>query len=272
MDMLNAAGINEPPTTWAEFTAAAEKTSDSANGVYGFAMSAIGNEEGTFQFIPWLYGSGATVASVNSPEGIKAFSTLSNLITNGWMSKEVVNWTQGDALNAWAAGKSAMMEMGTWHIANLETDLKDTVTFTYKVAPLPKNEENGAQATVIGGENFGVCSGATEPEACAQFIMYMQSAQGNADWCEVAGKLPVRSDAVPLKSFWTADERFKVFNDSMAFAVPRGPHESWPTISEALYTAEQSALLGQMSPADAAAQAAAVIDPILAETPLPYQA
>ena len=95
------------------------------------------------------------------------------------------------------------------------------------------------------------------------------TAENNADWCEKAGKLPVRGDAVDLKDFWTADERYKVFNDSMEFAVPRGPHPQWPTISEALYTAEQAVLLGEKDAATAAADAAAVIDPLLAETPLP---
>ena len=55
----------------------------------------------------------------------------------------------------------------------------------------------------------------------------------------------------------------------MNFAVPRGPHPQWPTISEALYTAEQAVLLGEKDAATAAADAAAVIDPIVAETPLP---
>ena len=57
----------------------------------------------------------------------------------------------------------------------------------------------------------------------------------------------------------------------MEFAVARGPHESWPTISEAVYTAEQAAILGEKEPADALADAAAVIDPILAETPIAAQ-
>lgn len=99
----------------------------------------------------------------------------------------------------------------------------------------------------------------------------MMSAENNADWCEIAGKLPVRGDAVGLKDFWTADERYKVFNDSMDFAVARGPHESWPTISEAIYKAEQAAILGEKSPADALAEAAKVIDPILEETPIVKQ-
>jgi multiple sugar transport system substrate-binding protein len=129
--------------------------------------------------------------------------------------------------------------------------------------------DNGAQASVIGGENFGVCTGAKNVEACVDFLEYMETAQANADWCEIAGKLPVRADAVELKDFWTEDERYAVFNESMNFAVARGPHAEWPTISEAIYTAEQAVLLGEKDAATAAADAAAVIDPILAENPLP---
>ncbi len=268
MDMLKAAGFENPPTTWDEFRAVCEATTDADNGVYGFAMCCISNEEGTFQFIPWLYGSGATVASVDSAEGASAFGMLADLVSNGWMSKEVVNWGQGDALNAWVAGKAAMLESGTWQIANLDGDFKDTVTWEYQFAEFPESD-NGTQATVIGGKNFGVCAGSEHVAECVEFLKYMQTAENNAEWCEVAGKLPVRGDAVGLKDFWTADARYKVFNDSMEFSVARGPHESWPTISEALYKAEQAAILGEKTPEEAAAGAAEVINPILEEVPLP---
>ncbi len=268
MDMLKEAGFENPPTTWAEFKEVCEATSDPDNGVYGFAMCCISNEEGTFQFIPWLYGSGATVATVDSAEGASAFGFLADLVNNGWMSKEVVNWGQGDALNAWVAGKAAMLQSGTWQIANLDGDFKDTVTWEYKYAEFPKSD-NGTQATVIGGENFGVCAGSEHVAECVEFLKFMQTAENNAEWCEVAGKLPVRGDAVGLKDFWTADERYKVFNDSMEFSVARGPHESWPTISEALYKAEQAAILGEKTPEEAAAGAAEVINPILEKVPLP---
>lgn len=270
MDMLRVAGIDKAPDTWEEFEAACAATSDPDNGVYGFAMCAVSNEEGTFQFIPWLYGAGASIADADSPEAVRAFSFLAELEKNGYMSNEVVGWGQGDALNAWAAGKAAMMEAGTWMIAqNLDNadSIKNNVTWEYEFVPMPS--DNGNRATVIGGENFGVCSSSEHVEACAKFLMTMETAQNNADWCELAGKLPVRGDAVGLKDFWTADERYKVFNDSMNFAVARGPHAQWPTISEALWTAEQAAILGQADAETAAAQAAAVIDPILAETPLP---
>ncbi len=269
MDILRAAGIENPPTTWEEFREVCEKTTNPDEGVYGFAMSAISNEEGTFQYIPWLYGAGGDVTDIDSDAAIESLTFLSDLVKDGYMSKEVVNWGQGDAYNAWLAGKAAMLESGTWQIATLDGQDKDKVTFEYQYTEMPKNGEY--QATCIGGENFGVCAGSEHVEECADFLMSMMSAQNNADWCEIAGKLPVRGDAVGLKDFWTADARYKVFNDSMNFAVARGPHESWPTISEAIYTAEQSAILGQATPEDALAQAAGTIDPILEETPITGQ-
>lgn len=268
MDMLKAAGVEKAPTTWEELEDACAKVSDPDNGVYGLAISAISNEEGTFQFIPWLYSAGGSVADVSSAESVRAFSYLAELESKGYMSNEVVNWGQGDALNAWAAQKAAMVESGTWQIAqNLDNSLKDTITWNYQYVEMPS--ENGHQATVIGGENFGVCSSSKHVKECAEFLKNMMSAQNNADWCEIAGKLPVRADAVELKDFWTADERYKVFNDSMNFAVARGPHAQWPTISEAIWTAEQAAILQQSSPEDAAKTAAATIDPILKDSPLP---
>ncbi len=101
-----------------------------------------------------------------------------------------------------------------------------------------------------------------------EFLKYMMTAENNADWCEIAGKLPVRGDATKLKDFWTEDARYAVFNESMDYAVARGPHESWPTISEAIYTAEQSVLLGEKTGTEAMAQAAGIVDPILTEVPI----
>ena len=269
MDILKAAGVENPPTTWEELREVCEKTTNPDEGVYGLAMCAISNEEGTFQYIPWMYGAGSSVADVDNEAGVEALTFLSDLVKDGLMSKEVVNWGQGDAYNAFLAGKAAILESGTWQISTLDGQDKDKVTFEYQYVPMPKHGDN--QATVIGGENFGVCAGSEHVAECADFLKSMMSAENNADWCEIAGKLPVRADAVELKDFWTADERFKVFNDSMDFAVARGPHESWPTISEAIYTAEQSAILGEKTPEEALTAAAAVIDPILEEKPIAAQ-
>ncbi|MDR3192010.1 MAG: extracellular solute-binding protein [Treponema sp.] len=263
MDLLNAAGIAKP-TTWAEFEAACAKLTDPAESRYGFAMSAISNEEGTFQFIPWLYSAGGSVAQLDSPGSIRAMEFLAGLIQKGYMSKEVVNWGQGDAMNAFIAGKAAMVESGTWQIAS---DIIPKIGDSFKVeyTLLPKDAK---YASVIGGENFGVCTGTKYRDICIEFLKYMETADNVAYWCEIAGKLPVRLDSSKLRDFWTADPYFAVFTEGMNYAVARGPHPEWPTISRAVYTAGQTVLLGEKSPADAMKAAADALAPVFAKTPI----
>ncbi len=265
MDILNEHGFDAPPTTWDEMYEVAKACTDSSNGVYGFAMSAISNEEGTFQFIPWLYSAGASVKDLSSDGAVKSIDFLGKLVSEGLMSKEVINWGQGDALNAFAAGKAAMLESGTWQISQIDSGDVKLSTDNYKFALLPKDQKN---ASVIGGENFGVCSGTEYKAECVDFLEYMMTAQHNADWCEIAGKLAVRSDAATLKDFWTQDERYAVFNDSMNYAVARGPHPEWPTISEAIYTAEQAVLIGEKDAQTAMTEAAGKVAPILEASPI----
>lgn len=264
MDMLRAAGYNEPPKTWDELLEVAAATTDASKGIYGFAMSAISNEEGTFQFIPWLYASGAKVSSIDSPEAVEALSFLTTLVDKGYMSKEVINWGQGDAYNAFIGGRAAMLESGTWQIATLDRD-KVHESFEYQYALLPMGKQ---YASVIGGENFGITTACKAKDACVEFLKFMQSAKNNAQWCEIAGKLPVRRDAIDHAPFLSEDERYVVFTEGMNYAVARGPHPEWPIISEALYSALQAALIGAKTPQQAIKDAAAVINPILEVTPI----
>jgi multiple sugar transport system substrate-binding protein len=55
-DMFRAKGLDpdKPPQTWGELVDAARKLTDPAANVYGLAFSAKANEEGTFQFLPWV--------------------------------------------------------------------------------------------------------------------------------------------------------------------------------------------------------------------------
>lgn len=264
MDVLNAAGIENPPTTWDEFEAACKATTNSEDGVYGFAMSAIGTEEGTFQILPWIYSAGGNIDDLTSPEATKGVQFLADLVKNGYMSKEVVNWQQSEAYNAFCAGKAAMFESGTWQLADI--DEKINGAFNYKYTLLPKDKE---YASTIGGENFGVCAGTEYKAECVDFLKFLMNPENNADFTAAAAKLPVRKDAVPLKDLWTTDERYVVFNDAMNYARARGPHAQWPTLSEALYTATQQALLGDKSVEDALKEADSKIAPIVAEDPLP---
>jgi multiple sugar transport system substrate-binding protein len=261
MDMLKAAGIGKP-TTWEELEAACAKLTDPARQVYGFAMSVIPNEEGTFQLIPWIYAAGGSVADLGSPEAIRGIEFIAGLAQKGYMSKEVVNWTQGDAFNAFAAGKAAMVESGTWHVAQNVPDIKD---FEVEYTLLPRDKK---YASVIGGENFGVCSTTKNKALAIEFLEMISTAESGAYWAEQTGKLPIRSDSARLRDIWTKDKYLSVFTEGMQYAVARGPHPEWPVISKVIYTSGQAAVLGQKSARDSMTEGAAAIAPILAKTPV----
>ncbi|MDR3338161.1 MAG: sugar ABC transporter substrate-binding protein [Treponema sp.] len=261
MNMLRAAGL-EKPVTWDDLETAAARLTNPAEQIYGFAMSVIPNEEGTFQVIPWIYAAGGSVTNLASPEAIRGIEFIANLAQKGYMSKEVVNWTQGDAFNAFAAGKAAMVESGTWHVAQNVPDIKD---FEVEYTLLPKDKK---YASVIGGENFGICSTTKNKELAVEFLKMISGAESVAFWAEQTGKLPIRSDSALLRDIWTKDKYLSVFTDGMNYAVARGPHPEWPAISKVIYSSAQAAVLGQAPARDSMTQGAAAIAPILQETPI----
>lgn len=270
MDALKAAGYDHVPTSLDEFKEMVEATTDAADSVYGFAMCCISTEEGTFQILPWVCatrgGVKGTVSDITSASCVEGLSVLGEFSSNGWMSKESVNWTQADAYNQFVSGKAAMAELGTWQLATITDDVNGA--FNYQLCLLPTGDE-GTSTSTIGGENFGVCTGSANKEGCVEFLKWLCSAEQQSSWCAGAGKMPTRSDVSVEYSY--EQEGFAVFQDEMNYAMARGPHAEWPTISEAIYTATQDVIISGADAKTALETAAGKIKPIIEASPLPEQ-
>jgi multiple sugar transport system substrate-binding protein len=250
--MLESAGV-QPPQTWEELRTAAKKLT--TPDVKGLGFSGLGNEEGTFQFLPWLLGAGASFDKVDSPEGIKAYGLLADLAKDQSISKEVMNWTQADVMKQFAAGKLAMMVNGPWQIPELKTNAPN---LAYGVALLPKGQK---YASVLGGENLGVINGKNVDDA-VKFIKYVASPEVIKPFAQSFGYFPSRKD-VATDKYWTEDPLLKVFNEGMKGAQPRGPHPKWPEISNALSSAIQKTLTLSTTPENNVKEAQTKINEIL---------
>lgn len=253
IDMLTKAGV-KPPTTWDELRAAAKKLTQ--NNVYGFATAAPKTMEGTFEFLPFLRESGADWDTLDSPEATSALQLLVDLIKDGSMSKEVINWTQTDSINQFISGSAAMVQNGTWQIPNLQQKAK----FKWGVVALPKGQAN---ATSLGGENWAICRTSKNIDAAWEFIKYTQDVQHYKEYLTAVGALPGRKD-IAQDPVWQKDPVLSVFVNEFAYARTVGGGPNAAKISDIFAPALQSALTGQMSPADALKQAAAQIKPLLA--------
>lgn len=250
-DMLKAANC-KPPRTWDELKSVALKTTK--GNVHGFGISSVQNEEGTFGFLCWLWGSGNTSFQIDNANGIKALSLVRDLAKSGAMPKEVINWTQGDTMNQFISGNLAMMVNGPWQVPTMRQQAPD---LKWNVAQLPVGNK---PASDLGGENFGVVKGDKVDEALA-FIKFAASPAEMKTYINDFGYIASRKDVAATQ--FTDDAVMKVFAAQMAVAQPRGPHPRWPEISDALSLAMNESITGIATPEAAAVKAQKTIDAIL---------
>jgi multiple sugar transport system substrate-binding protein len=251
-DMLNAAGV-KPPTNWTELNDAAKKLTKP--GVYGFSASAVRNEQGTFQFLPFVWQSGSDLNNFNSLGTIEAVKLWKGFVDNGYMSKEVLGQDQQATMLQFVAGNVAMMVNGTWQIPTLQKDAK----FKWDIVTLPVNKQGG---TILGGENWAITSTTKHKDVAWDIVKYAQQPEYLKNFLKAAGRLPARKDLIQ-DPIWQNDKLMKIFADSMDVAKARAYGSNYPKISDAIQEMLQQVLTGFKSPEDAVKETDAKIKPLL---------
>lgn len=248
--LLEAAG-KKAPTTWEELTDVAKATTQ--GDVTGLAISAVKNEQGTFQVLPFVWQTGGDLDTYET-SGAEALTYLKSLIDSGAMSAAVTNYSQEDARTQFAAGKAAMMMNGPWELANLSD-----IDFEWAVAPLPSGKR---AATGLGGENAVVMAQGKNPEGAEKFAAFLTSAEGAKIYCDASGQLSARPDLAGKLS-GAKDANMQVFEKQLEVARARAYGKDYAKVSEAVQQSIQQALTGAASPQDAAKTAASAITPLL---------
>ncbi len=252
-DMLAAAG-KEVPTTWDELLDVAKATT--TDNVSGFAHCALQNEEGTFNFLTWLWSTGQTSYEINSEGGLKALNMVKTLVDEGAMPKEAINWTQGDTMNQFISGNLAMMINGTWQVPTIRKEAPD---LNWNVAPIPMDK---VQTSGLGGENFAVIEGGNE-EGALKFLEYTATDEVYLELMDAMGN--IASDSVVAEQQYQDDEILQAFVGQMQYAGARGPSPQWPDVSDAISLAFNEVITGASTPEAAAEKAQATIDSVIAQ-------
>jgi multiple sugar transport system substrate-binding protein len=253
-DVLKQAGVDIASVKdWASLTAALAKVEKA--GKKGITFSAIGTEEGSFQFLPWFWGSGAQLTDVGSAEAVSALSLWKTWLDKGYAPNSVINNTQTTSWQEFASGDYAFAENGTWQLAGAEK-----AGFDYGVIPVP-GADGGNAAAPTGGEFVTIpAQGETGRYATSQKLVACLT---NTDsllatdttLSYVAPTAEVRDRQV------AANAELKPWVEAVKAAKGRTSDDlgtKYPKISEQLWKAVQSALSGAESPKDAltAAQSA----------------
>jgi multiple sugar transport system substrate-binding protein len=250
---LKAAAKVETPETWEQLLEVSKALTTTDR--YGLAVAAKHNEEGTFQWLPFLWSAGADLANINSEGGQKALQLWVDLVNKGYMSKGVVGWAQFEAMTEFQNKRAAMMINGPWMIPNL----KKTPEIKWEIAAIPKDK---VATSILGGENYGVSRDSKNVEAAFDLIAWTQQPDNYNTFIKEAGMLPSRKDIAQDK-YWADNPELKVFVEQVAVAKPRAYGEHYIEMSEAIQDAMQAGITGQSSVKDALDKAQKIITPLL---------
>ncbi|MFF4029757.1 ABC transporter substrate-binding protein [Streptomyces sviceus] len=248
--MLESAGV-EPPTTWDELAAAAQKLTSGDR--YGLALSAIKTEEGVFQFLPFLWQAGGDLDTFRT-HGATALAFLDELIAKGSLSEQCVGWTQQDVNTRFLNQRAAMQINGPWQIPTLKK-----ADFDWNVVALPRDKE---AATCLGGENWVAMASSNHVDKVWEVLEYTQRPSVLVPYLVSFGELPARKDLADRGS-WASDPALRLFLSQLPFARPRQYGAHYAEASQAVADAEQAVLTGSASASAAARTAAGKIDKAL---------
>lgn len=233
-DILSEEQVNVPET-WDELKKAAEQLS--SPGRYGFAMSAISGEQGAFQFGTFLLSAGDSLEEAGGEGTLHAFQFIRDMVEQGWMSQECVNWSQNDVAKTFIAGQCAMMENGPWVFPAL-----DESGIHYGVAAFPAGKQ---QKGLLGGEDIAVIKGKNIQGSIAFLTYYSQtSPMLNANL--MAHSLPPRQDVAELSL--KVNPAYRVILSQMADCISRTDCDNWAELSAKLSEGQYRVITGENTP------------------------
>ncbi|GLY87444.1 sugar ABC transporter substrate-binding protein [Actinoallomurus iriomotensis] len=242
--VLKAAGVDPAGIKdWATLTSALQKVK--AAGKMGITFSAIGTEEGSFQFLPWFWGAGGDLTRMNDPGGVAALSLWKDWLAQGLAPKDVLQNTQTTSWQEFATGKYAFGENGTWQLANAAK-----AGFPYGIINIP-GQHGGSAPVPTGGEfvtvpvqrKTGRYAVSTKIVNCLISPTSLLATDTTLSY--IAPLAAVQKEQVQR------DATLKPWVSAVAAARGRtsnGLGTKYPAISEQLWTAVQSALSGGKSP------------------------
>jgi len=253
--------------TWDDFRAAAKKLTNPSKKQFGFSYPMDASEDSVWHYIPLLWQNGGSIltkdqkkAAFNSPEGVKALETLTNMAV---VDKSVfLDMQNSPYTGLFDSGKIGMLVTGPWDLATFP-DVK------YGVSPLPG--VNGDHQTIAGPDLWTVWNnGDGRPEAALKFLTWLTAPAQLKKDALATGHLPIRTSVVDDKAFVATFGKtipgIDVFTKNLLNVKQARPViAAYPQVSEAMGNAIVAAMLGQKSAKAALDQAASSANSALAQ-------
>lgn len=285
MSILNAAGIDTPPATWAEIDAACEAImalEDHPEFCWTFPNHGWFVEQWVAQQNEAFANNGngrdarATEVTINTPAAQALMSFLDEQAAKGYL---YYSGAQGG--NSWGTVDQAF---STQQVAMAAYSSSDTAVYTqvgvdngFEVVAsfLPYNQETGWTGNLIGGASLWLTAGLSPEveDGALSFLLYMIQPENAASWHQVTGYIAITGAANELlegEGWFETNPNFRVAADQLAQSTVTPATSgalvgAFPSIRNVVTQAVDTVLLTDQAVADVLAAAQAEANQILAD-------
>ncbi len=228
MEILNAAGITEPPATWGEVEtacAAIMALPDAPSGCITwpnhswFVEQSLGQQGELLGNADNGRSGRATEVYLESDGMLNYLEWWKGLSDSGYYTYTGLQRDWDGTSNAYLAGEVAMLV----YSSSDTTFFDENATFENQASFMPANENVDYVGNLIGGATIWMLDGmdtATEDGALA-FMNFFSNPENAAAWHQLTGYVPITDDAVALldsEGWYTESPNSKVASDQLAAA------------------------------------------------------
>ncbi|WP_110987352.1 ABC transporter substrate-binding protein [Acaryochloris thomasi] len=188
-DLLEQAGVDKPPTTYAELAQVAKQVKEKT-GKYAFFVTAVPEDSG--ELLESFVQMGVELlddqgkAAFNSPEGKAAFQYWTDLYQQGLLPPEVITEGHRQAVQLYQSGQAAILTSSPQFLKSISTNAPDIAKVS---VPAPQiSGESGK--TNVAAMNLLVPSGTDQPEAALKFAQFVTNPENQLTFAKAANVLP----------------------------------------------------------------------------------
>lgn len=186
---FEAAGITELPTTFDELAETAKAVTTEEQ--HGIALPGAGGDGSTASYLlPFLLSAGGDPSDVTSDASVAALELYQQLVSDGALSKEFVNWGW-EGIDQWTSQSAAITVSGPWNLVD------DTLDFEYDTIPFPTLEAGDEPTVGLLGYAYAVSAQVDEAhqQAAAELVKCRAAEENQIETALKGGYIPALTSA-----------------------------------------------------------------------------
>ncbi len=272
-DLLQAAGVDSPPSNWEEMTAACENVLalPEAAGMSCYAGQFDKNEALTVNFTEAVGSAGGQVfdaegnPTVDTPEALAGLTQLTDAFDEGLVPSDAITYIEEQGRRAFQEGKLVFLRNWPFVYSSLNaTDGSSAVVGKFGISAVPGIGDNPGVST-LGGRNLAVSPFTANKATALDFITFFTSEEESQARLDKSSRAPVYPTLLEDPAVVEKRPFYPTLLESLENAQPRPKVVQYGATTTAIQEEAYAALTGEKDPETALSDMQAKLEELSAE-------